>query len=149
VLDVINKKVPVNIELKGDGTAQPVAALIREYIDEHGWKAEQFRVLSFNHIELKRFIARMPNILAGASYEQIPEDNFRSARKMGAALTVLDAEFVGPKVVEDAHANGLGVYVYTVNSRSEARRLRKLRVDGIFSDYPDKVIPRQTTATAA
>ncbi|HEX8227222.1 MAG TPA: glycerophosphodiester phosphodiesterase family protein [Candidatus Saccharimonadales bacterium] len=141
VLDLINKRVPVNIELKGEGTAQPVAATIREYI-EKGWKPSQFRVLSFDHIELKRFIARMPGIRAGASYEGVLDGFAEDASKLGASMTVVESDFVLPESVKEAHDKGLEVLVYTVNTRAEARRLRKLNVDGIFSDYPDKVAPR-------
>lgn len=139
VLDVIKHKVPITIELKGEGTAQPVAAVIREYIEEKGWTQEHFMVLSFNHIELKRFAARMPEIRLGASYEGENTDSVKSATKLGATLAVMEAEFINPTVIKDAHSEGLKVYAYTVNTPSEARRLRRLKVDGIFSDYPDKV----------
>jgi glycerophosphoryl diester phosphodiesterase len=139
VLDLIHKRVPVNIELKGEGTAQPVAATIREYVDEKGWLPEQFRVLSFNHDELKRFVARMPHIQAGASYEGNLDGFAADARSMGATLTVVESEFLKPKDVAAAHAAGLEVLVYTVNTPRDARRLKRMQVDGIFSDYPDKV----------
>ena len=148
VLNLINKRVPVNIELKGEGTAQPVAAMIRQYIDHKGWTPEHFRVLSFDHIELKRFAARMPHIAIAASFEGEPKRYAKEASKLGASMVVLEAPFVTESVMADARAEDLKVYVYTVNTRSEARRLRRLRVDGIFSDFPDRVAPVRAMAHA-
>lgn len=47
---------------------------------------------------------------------------------------VIDADFI-----ELAQQNGLPVHVYTVNEPSEMERLMGLGVDGLFSDYPDRV----------
>ena len=37
VLDLVNQKCFVNIELKGIGTAKPVAGLIQNYISNKNW----------------------------------------------------------------------------------------------------------------
>lgn len=47
---------------------------------------------------------------------------------------VIDADFI-----ELAQQNGLPVHVYTVNEPSEMERLMGLGVNGLFSDYPDRV----------
>jgi glycerophosphoryl diester phosphodiesterase len=41
--------------------------------------------------------------------------------------------------LSDAHQLGLKVIVWTVNEASDIRRMISLRVDGIISDYPDRV----------
>jgi glycerophosphoryl diester phosphodiesterase len=46
VLDLADKSVAVNIELKGAKTAKPVAAEISKYLNNHGWNEEQFLVSS-------------------------------------------------------------------------------------------------------
>src|SRR3546814_16132081 len=61
-LDLVENRVPVNIELKSwDGCAQAVAAVLREYIAE-GWSAERFLVSSFHHPELWEFRALLPEV---------------------------------------------------------------------------------------
>ena len=39
--------------------------------------------------------------------------------------------------LQEAHALGLKVVVWTVNSEADMRRLMEWGVDGIISDYPD------------
>src|SRR5690606_30296180 len=46
---------------------------------------------------------------------------------------------VDAALVEAAHARGLGVYPYTVNDPAEMRALLDIGVDGIISDFPDRV----------
>ena len=48
VLDQINRRVKVNIELKGNSTAKPVLKLLEKYIKEAGWSYNDFLISSFN-----------------------------------------------------------------------------------------------------
>jgi glycerophosphoryl diester phosphodiesterase len=41
--------------------------------------------------------------------------------------------------VEEAHAQGLSVYPYTANEESEMRRLLDCGVDGVITNYPDRL----------
>ena len=41
--------------------------------------------------------------------------------------------------VRDAHNRGLGVIVWTVNDETQMRRMIEIGVDGIISDYPDRL----------
>ncbi len=50
---------------------------------------------------------------------------------------------VTPRFVRRAHADGLGVFVWTVNRPEDARRLFEWGVDGLVSDFP-AVIRRLT-----
>ena len=48
---------------------------------------------------------------------------------------------VSPRFVEDAHAAGLGVQVWTVDTEDEARRMLACGVDGLITDRPDIIVP--------
>ena len=44
-----------------------------------------------------------------------------------------------PALVADAHARGLAVLAWTVDDPADMRRLIDMRVDGIITDYPDRL----------
>jgi glycerophosphoryl diester phosphodiesterase len=47
---------------------------------------------------------------------------------------------VTPRMVKIAHDHGIKVHVWTVNEERDIRRLLEWGVDGIVSDYPDRVV---------
>ncbi|ASS76269.1 hypothetical protein CIG75_15840 [Tumebacillus algifaecis] len=47
---------------------------------------------------------------------------------------------VTPKMIEIAHRHGVKVHVWTINEEADIHRLLKWGVDGICSDYPDRVV---------
>jgi glycerophosphoryl diester phosphodiesterase len=148
VLNLVDKTVPVNIELKGIGTAKPVAELLMRYIRDRGWTTDRFIVSSFNHIELKKFHQLMPQIRTGALIVGIPVDYAAFAEKLGAYSVNPSAEFVTPEYVQDAHNRGLKVFAFTVNDQSEIRRMDELKVDGIFTNVPDQAFSYLQSAGA-
>ncbi|MEK7639745.1 MAG: glycerophosphodiester phosphodiesterase family protein [Patescibacteria group bacterium] len=142
VLDTVGSDTYVNIELKGVGTAEEVAKVIRAYIrhkSDVGWDSEDFLVSSFNHVELAKFHKLMPDIRIGVLFCGVPVNLAQYAKDMGAYSINLDRDFVTQELVDSAHDLGLNVAVYTVNDQDEANRLKAKGVDGIFTDYPDRI----------
>ncbi|CAN5127745.1 glycerophosphodiester phosphodiesterase [soil metagenome] len=142
VLDLIDRRIPVNIELKGEGTAKAVAKIIKHYVTKKGWSYRLLLVSSFNHTELEEFAQLMPDAHIGTLLRNKPTSYWVIAHDDNVLSTNLDAKFITRKNVREAHSHGLKVYVYTVNSKLQARHMRALKVDGIFTDYPDKVLLR-------
>jgi glycerophosphoryl diester phosphodiesterase len=58
-----------------------------------------------------------------------------AARSLHPLWSLVDAE-----VVEQAHRRGLGVIVWTVNDPQQIANLAALGVDGIISDYPERLV---------
>lgn len=138
-LDLIDNRVGVNIELKTwNGTARAVAGVLRDYLAD-GWPAERFLVSSFHHPELWEFHELLPEVPIGALLCGVPLDWAACASQLDARVLALSSEFVDATLVADAHARGLSVYVYTVNDPNEMQALIDAGIDGIFSDYPDRL----------
>lgn len=138
-LDLIDQRAGVNIELKTwDGTAAAVAAKLRERVAA-GWPLEQLLVSSFHLPELFEFHQLAPEIPVGALLCGVPLDWAACASELQAASLNLSSEFVDARLVADAKSRGLAVYVYTVNDPEEYRRLAALGIDGVFTDYPDRL----------
>jgi len=139
VLDFINRRVKVNIELKGENTANAVNEIIHKYVKEKDWDYDDFFVSSFNHYELKRFHILNKNIKLGALLVGIPIGYAKFAEKFNAYSVNLSLEFINKDFVDDAHRKGMKVFVWTVNDKDDMKRMKKLNVDGIFSNFPDMI----------
>ena len=139
VLNLVGGKIKVNIELKGVGTAKPVSDLIEDYVCNNGWKYDDFMVSSFNHYELKEFKELIPCVKIGALIVGIPIGFAEFAEKINASSVNLCVEFINQEFVDDAHKRGMRVYVWTVNDADEIKRIKSLGVDGIFSNFPDRL----------
>lgn len=140
VLDLVESRVTVNVELKTwGGTALAVAQTLRNYIAE-GWPAERFIVSSFHLPELYEFKQAAPEIPVGALYCGVPLDWAGIALELGAASLNISGEFVDRQLIADAHARGLKLNVYTVNHPGDIALMRDWGVDGVFSDFPDRVL---------
>jgi len=140
VLDLVDQRVAVNIELKTwGGTAEGVAQLVRRYVQD-GWSPEQFLVSSFHLPELELFRQAAPEIPIGVLLCGVPLEWAAEAAELSAQALNISEEFADERLIGDAKARGLKVYVYTVNERDEIEHLRKMGVDGVFTDFPERAL---------
>ena len=63
--------------------------------------------------------------------------------QLGAYSLNVSLRMVDPELVSLAHQAGLQIYVYTVNEPQDIEQLRSWGVDGVFSDFPDRVMDNQ------
>ncbi|MBC8277940.1 MAG: glycerophosphodiester phosphodiesterase [FCB group bacterium] len=137
VIELTEGRAGINIELKGENSAEPVVEIIEKSIAARKWKAGQFLVSSFNHHELASFKKLIPQINIGALVSHIPLNYARFAEELQAFSIHANREFISEEFVRDTHRRGMKFYVYTVNHPEDVLRLRKMHIDGIFTDYPD------------
>lgn len=139
VLDVIDKRAVINIELKGNNTALATEQVIRKYVNTKGWSVHDFMVSSFDHHELKKFKQCYPEVAIGALVDGIPLSYADCAVELNAQSINLCLEFINQDFVDDAHKKGLKVYVWTVNDHDDIAKIKALNVDGIFSNFPERL----------
>ena len=137
ILDAVDRRIRINIELKGPGTAEPVARIIDAYVTQNGWSYCDFIVSSFDHYELKRFKEVCPDVAIGTLLVGIPIGYTEFVQQLGASVASFSGEFITKALVDNAHRRGLQVFAFTVNTQWQAQQLASIGVDGIFSDYPD------------
>ena len=137
--ETIHLKAGVNIELKGPYTAEPVAEFISG-IRETGWNDDLLLVSSFNHRELALVRRLDPRIKLGAMMVGLPVNDAAFAESLGAYSVHLSLEFIDRRFVKDAHTRGLRVFVFTVDLPEDIEKMRELEVDGIFTNYPERVL---------
>ncbi len=108
-------------------------------MNDHGWGYEDFLVSSFDHAWLKEARELCPEIRIGALIRKTPRGLARFAETLGAWSLHVDKRCVTLELVEDAHRRGLKVLVFTVNEPGDFALMRGLGVDGVFSDFPERV----------
>ena len=140
VCDTVNRRAVVNVELKGPGTAAPVVKVIEHYVKTRGWKYQDFLVSSFDHEQLQTAKSLGAEIRIGALIDKKSRDLAAFAERMGAWSLHAGKRQVTPELVADAHQRGLKVFVYTINKPAEFATMRELGVDGVFTDFPDRVV---------
>lgn len=129
----------IHVELKGDGTPVPVADfLARRFAD--GWKTHQVTVSSFDHEKLRQLRRRLPAARLGALCGAPLPPDAAFASLLAAASVHPPVAHLTPEFVDDAHARGLEVCVWTVNDPADVARMRAWGVDAVFTDYPERVL---------
>lgn len=144
VLDLVDKKVKVNIELKGGNTALKTVEVIRNYIKNKKWNADDFFISSFSRRELKKMRQLEPQINIGLLYFNIPFlfsfiNPIKEAKKYGAYSINIGMRNVTKTLVAMAHDQKLEVFVYTVNEKKDIEKMKAFGVDGIISNYPERI----------
>ncbi len=142
VFDTVNRRAIINVELKGPRTAAPVVALIDAYVRQRGWDYGDFVVSAFDHDQIQLVKKLRPEIRTGALIERVPRGLAAFAEKLGAWSVNVAKQNATAELVADAHRRGLKVFVFTVNEPADITRMKVLGVDGVFSDFPERVVER-------
>lgn len=138
IFDFIDRRVGINVELKGAHTAEPAVSFLEKQI-EKGWPVDKILLSSFDHQLLLEAKNLNPVFRRAALYfGQKPDYEFLLDELQAYAVHPF-VFFVDQELIEKAHANGLKVFVYTVNEPDDISRMRDLKVDGIFTNFPDRV----------
>ncbi len=140
VLDVIDKKVPLNIELKGANTAKDVDAVIKTYMSEKGWELNDFIISSFNWDELSLMREINHNIAIALLIEdKNPLEAIPLAKKLHAVAINPDANKLTLEIVNTIRESGFKIYPWTVNDPQKIIEMKKIGVDGMFTNFPERV----------
>ena len=139
LLDFVNRRVKLYIELKGADIAHDVVNIIEYYVQEKDWQYEDFLVASFDHRQLYEVKIANSFIPVAALFYGIPVDFKTMVNKINPQVICLNVDFINQRCVDDIHNHAMLVYVYTVNDQEDLVRLLSYGVDGIVTDYPDYI----------
>jgi glycerophosphoryl diester phosphodiesterase len=142
VVKLVKHRVGINIELKEAEAITPVANLIEKAVRQGNWSYDQFIVSSVNHEEIRSVKKLNPDILTGALITRDPPPSALFAEELRAYSIHPSMETVNKALVADAHKRGIKVFVFTVNDPVDLFRMEALGVDGVFTDYPERVAQR-------
>lgn len=135
VLEFTRNKCWLNIELKGTETALPVF----EILSSLDYNTENIIISSFQIDELKLFSNLNKKfslaVLTQASIEQAIEIAVEiQAKAIHPHFSLLTEESC--KKAKDL---GLQINTWTVNEKSDIEHVKRFPIDGIISDFPDRI----------
>ncbi|AKA34681.1 glycerophosphoryl diester phosphodiesterase [Flagellimonas lutaonensis] len=139
VLKLINNQTTLNIELKGADTANRVNFILDYYVREKGWSWDNFLISSFNWDELKKMREANPDIAIAVLTEEDPLQAIPVAKELNAVAINPDYRQLTQEIVDKIQDAGFKVYTWTVNNPEDIEKMKEFGVDGIISDYPERV----------
>jgi glycerophosphoryl diester phosphodiesterase len=142
LLDLARGRCQLAIEVKPEPGRSPrtgeLEAALATCLRDSGLARDAF-VISFDHEVVRRVRALCPDVTAGVLYVARPVDPVAMARAADATLLMPMWELTTPELIENAHAAGLMVFPWTANEPAAIGWLLSIGVDGVGSDYPDRV----------
>ena len=126
------------LELKADSTWGVEHAVVAALRDTG--EAARVVILSFDPATLLSVNRLDQTMMTGYLCELPSNDLVERSVRAGARQIAPRGDLVTPALVKRAHEAGLQVVAWTINEPDQMRRLIAAGVDGIMSDYPDRLV---------
>lgn len=139
VLDLVDNKCLLNIELKGIDTVDGVAKIIEAYVNNKSWTYKNILVSSFQHNLLATLRERNQEVPLGILTDTNLKEAIDVAKELKARAIHPDFNMLTKEDVAQIKAEGYKVYTWTVNEYKDIERMVHYKVDGIISDFPDRI----------
>lgn len=132
VMEVCRGRINLNIEIKSVGKNSQLPEKVVELVIKHGM--EEQCVITSTSLNYLKQVKELEPVLRTGYIISAAYGNFYSSEAVD--FISVRSSFVDDRLVENVHAQGKGVFAWTVNSKSEMERLIMLGVDGIITDRP-------------
>ena len=139
VIDILPNEIFLNIELKGEETSQKVNEIVTEFINRTESKLDRFIISSFNWKELEKFRLFNSKIPIAVLTDTTPLNAISVAKKLNAVAINPNYKLLNKNTVNEIKKEGLKIFPYTVNSLNDIDKMKTFRVDGIITDYPERI----------
>jgi len=146
VLELVRGKRWVNIELKSDFLHKERRGVLEEKILQVVRECGMLQHVMFSSFD-HHLITNLKRINAGSTtgvlynlYRDFGRMPSKLAGRAGASVFVCAKQELRKGMTQDAHDNGIAVYVYTLNSVQDVQKMLDFGVDGILSDNADDIV---------
>jgi glycerophosphoryl diester phosphodiesterase len=141
--DLEIKRVPFHPEMLDDPFTDDRPGLLEKVVVEEAHKAgvmNRLRVRSFDHRSVRTLRSLEPRLITAVLIaDTAPVEPAQLALQAGAWWYCPGVDFLDLAQVKQCQAEGVRVIPWTVNDPSDWRRLLDWQVDGITTDYPDRL----------
>jgi glycerophosphoryl diester phosphodiesterase len=138
VLNIINKQVFLNIELKGKNTAKASLELVEKFINQKKISSQNILFSSFDWNELEKLRELNSDVKIALITENDPLLAIETAKKLKAFAINPNYKDLSKKNIKIIHNNDFKIYTWTVNNKRDISKMKLLKVDGIITDFPDR-----------
>src|SRR6266853_2281783 len=139
ILEFANKHdVVFYLEMKPSGSWGGEHALISALRDSR--EIARTVVISFDPAILAAVRKIEPTLMTGLLFEGHIPNPLDKAIEIGARQLAVRGDLVPPRLLKEAQGHDLQVVCWTVNHPGHMRLLAQAGVDGIISDYPDRLL---------
>ncbi|TXS49669.1 glycerophosphodiester phosphodiesterase [Streptomyces sp. OR43] len=130
VLDAVRS--PLQAEIKDVAAARTLAEVMRrrDLVD-------RVEVISFHDEAIAEIAQLVPGVRTALVASRWGNDVVDRAKAVGATRLVLNVRRITLELVERAHAEGLTVVGWVVNTQDHLRLARGLGLDGATTDFPE------------
>jgi glycerophosphoryl diester phosphodiesterase len=139
VMDLIDGKIQLNIELKGTQTAILTSELLVLYFKESNWKSEDIFISSFDWNELDIFYEVNKEVAIAVLTEDDPLDAIPIGQRLSAFAINPNFKSLTQKNIKKIQDAGFKVYPWTVNEPEDIKKMIKIGVDAVITDYPERI----------
>lgn len=139
VLDLVNRRAKINIELKEKGTSGLIFKFIELYVKDKKWKYNDFLISSFDYDLLLEFSKLTDKVKMSFLIDSVPKNLFKLIETLNFFSINPSFEIINKSLVDNIHNHNMKVFVWTVNDKKTIDFVKSLGVDGIFSNYPDRI----------
>jgi glycerophosphoryl diester phosphodiesterase len=139
VLDLINNRFLVNIELKSNYCVEKVIFIIEKCISDYNWNIDNFILSSFHWDYLLEVKNSNKNIKIGVLTENDIDGALLFAHEIKAFSINPYFKLLTISNVKNIQKSGFEVHTWTVNSVEDITFVKKLGLNSIISDFPDRI----------
>ena len=129
----------LNLELKTNGCPESrLVTTVLQAIEEVAFSKDRLLISSFNYQALVHLSSRS-NIQVGCLFERLPLSWRKKAKKVNAVSIHLNGKRISQGQAVKIKAAGYELYCYTVNTQAAMQQLNQWGVDGVFTDFPQRI----------
>ena len=139
VFHILPEDIFLNIEIKEAAAVKVVVEEIEKFLRLGEIQLSAVLVSSFNWDMLKEVKILNPSIQIGVLTEENPNAALFFANEINAFSIHPHFELLTDEFIKKAKQKGFQVHTWTVNSPEDITFVKKLGVDAIISDFPDRL----------
>lgn len=139
VFELVNRKCFINVELKTFETADKVTELIEHFVSEKNWDYANFIVSSFDWNALQQVSFLNDKIQIGVLTNTDLDLALAFAKFIKGYSIHPYHHLLTKENVIQMQSKNFKVYPWTVNEPEDIIFVKSLHVNGIISDFPDRV----------